>query len=177
VSGAGRSSLQIVNRDDNSKDRFKWKWNRGEATIASDFADPVGAAATYRLCVYDSSVSGQPVFESDISSGPGGALCGTKPCWKRLGPVSAPKGYKYKDKAADPDGITNVKMKAGTAGRSQVQIKGKGQLLAPPDTAALVSPVTIQLLIDNGTVECFQTVFSSAGVKKQDAEILKAKGP
>jgi len=177
ASAAGKSSLQIVNKVEDFKDQFKWKWNKGAATVASNFADPVGAAATYRLCVYDSSVSAQPVFESDIPAGPGAELCGTKPCWKRLGPESAPKGYKYKDKAADPDGITDIKMKAGTAGRAQVQVKGKGALLAPPDTAALVLPVTLQLLVDDGTVECFQTVFSSGGVKKQDAESFKAKGP
>jgi 6-phosphogluconolactonase (cycloisomerase 2 family) len=177
AAGAGRSSLQIVNKSDDFKDQLKWKWNKGEATEASDFSDPVGGAATYRVCVYDSSASGQSVFSAGIPAGAGGALCGGKPCWRRRGPELAPKGYKFKDKAGEPDGVTNVKMKAGVAGKSQIQVKGKGQLLAPPDTAALVLPVTIQLLVDDGTVECFQTTFSSAGVAKQDANILKAKGP
>ena len=107
----------------------------------------------------------------------GGAECGGKPCWRRLGQESAPKGYKFKSKTAEPDGITGVKLKAGVGGKSQVQVKGKGQLLAPPDTAAVALPLTIQLLVDDGTVACFQTTFASSGLAKQSEDTLKIKGP
>ncbi len=83
--------------------------------------------------------------------------------------------YKYKNKLATPDGITQLKLKEGVAGKAQVQAKGQGLLLAAP-SPPLVGTVTAQLLIDDGlTVEWWQTTFSSA--TKNDATQYKAKGP
>jgi hypothetical protein len=178
-SAAGKSSVLIKYASDPAKDQVKWKWNKGVTTGATDFKDPVDGTNLYRFCIYDSSSSPQPRLEADIPAGAGGVLCGSKPCWKTVGPSSAPKGFKYKDKAADPNGVTDLKMKAGVSGKAQVQVKGKGGLLNPPptDVGQLVAPVTVQLLIDDGTIGCFQTTFSSGGIKKQNASIFKAKGP
>ena len=116
------------------------------------------------------------MLEADIPAGGVVPTCGTKPCWKTTGTT----GFKYKNKAATPDGITDVKLKAGGAGKAQVQVKGKGVLLGPPATAALVTNVVVQLLIDDGgPIQCFKTSFPGAGgsVTAQTTTQFKAKGP
>jgi hypothetical protein len=171
-SGLGKSSLQIKNDADDSKDSFKWKWNKGVATLIGDFDTPTAAGSTYHLCVYDNSINPQPLLEADIPSGGVMPMCGTQPCWKSTGST----GFKYKNKGAMPDGITDVKLKAGAAAKTQVQIKGKGGLLGPPATGALLPGVVVQLIISDGVAtECFKTTFSTFTL--QTATQYKAKGP
>jgi hypothetical protein len=168
VSGIGKSSVQITNSTDPAKDSFKWKWNKGVATPS--LGDPLSPTISYALCIYDGSVNPQPLLAAEIPNGSVVPTCGTKPCWS-----SAGTGYKYKNKAATPAGITDVKLNAGDAGKAQVQVKGKGALLAPPALGALSTPVIVQLLINDGiTTECFKTTFSSGD---QTATSFKAKGP
>jgi hypothetical protein len=172
VSGLGKSSLQIKNDADNTKDSFKWKWNKGVATLIGDFDTPTVAGSTYRLCVYDASINPQPLLEADIPNGGLVPTCGTQPCWKPSGST----GFKYKNKAGTPEGVTGAKFKAGAAGKAQVQVRGKGGLLGPPATGSLAPSVVVQLLIDDGvTTECFKTTFSTFTL--QSATQYKAKGP
>jgi hypothetical protein len=172
VLGPGKSPLSIKNDMDNTKDSFKWKWGKGVATVIGDFQTPTAAGSTYRVCLYDASASPQPLLEAEIPNGIVVPTCGTQPCWKPSGTT----GFKYKDSAAAADGITGVKLKAGTSGKSQVQVKGKGTLLGPPSTGTLSPNVVVQLLIDDGiTTECFKTTFST--VTLQSATQYKAKGP
>jgi len=71
--------------------------------------------------------------------------------------VASPTGYKYKNKAATPNGLTDAKLKAGTGGKAQVGLKGKGSLLQNP-TLGLTLPATVQFLIGDGTgTACWQT--------------------
>ena len=124
-----------------------------------------------RVCVYDGSGGSQPLAQMQVS--PGGT-CDGKPCWKRLG-GSIPVGFKYKNKGATPNGLTDEKLKAGTAGKAQVGIKGKGSNL-PALPLGLTLPVTVQLLIGDGTgTECWQTTYT--GFSRNDDLQFKAKGP
>jgi hypothetical protein len=103
-------------------------------------------------------------------------LCGTRACWK----ASGTSGFKFKNKAATPNGITRVKMKAGAAGKAELQVMGKGARLDPPATAALVPDVVVQLLIDDGdAIECFKTSFpgTTGSVTSQTDTQFQAKGP
>jgi hypothetical protein len=171
ASGVGKSSLQIKNASDDTMDSLKWKWSKGEATDLGDFKTPTADGVTYRVCLYDSSTAG-PLLEADIPNGGVVPSCAGKPCWKATGT----SGFKYKNKAATSSGITDVKLKAGLAGKASVQVKGKGVLLRPPATAAL-SNVVVQLLITDGaTTECFKTTFANAEII-QDDESFKVKGP
>jgi hypothetical protein len=143
-----QSQVSIANSADDPRDRFAWKWGKGDATDLADFADPVLGSASYHVCVYDGSPSPQPLL--DLAVAPGGT-CSGKPCWKAAGA----KGFVYSDKAATHDGVTGLKLKAGVAGKSSLRLKGAGALLGlaplPPST-----PVTVQLLVDDGlTVECW----------------------
>ena len=51
--------------------------------------------------------------------------CANKPCWKQLG-SSTPKGWKYADKDATPDGLTALQASSGDATKAKVTVNGKG---------------------------------------------------
>jgi hypothetical protein len=165
--------LQInASQTDTTKNRLKWKWSKGALTIVGDFADPVNGSAAYRVCLYDSSVNAQPLQNATVL--PGGT-CGTKPCWKLLGNPLSPKGYKYKNRDATPEGITDMKLLAGIADKAKLQVKGRGANLALPPLG-LTLPVTVQLRIADGvTTECWQTTFSTS--QTNTSALFKARGP
>lgn len=165
---AGKAQLQVKNKGIAAKNQLKWKWSKGAATTLGDFGDPVEGEPQYTLCVYDSSVDPQPLMELRVL--PQGS-CNGKPCWKATGT----SGFKYKDKTGFPDGATSLKFKAGVDGKASLQVQAKSEnflISAPPYT----TPLTVQLLADNGTsVECFESVLSLA--QKNDSSQFKAKGP
>lgn len=102
---------------------------------------------------------------------PPDGTCGVAPCWK----VKGSTGFGYRNKAGTPDGLTAMKLKAGTAGRPSVQAKGKGVHLQTP-ALALTLPVTVQLVIANGSAtECWQTTYTAATLRSDGR--FKAKGP
>ncbi len=165
---AGKSQLQIKDKADDSKDQLKWKWKHGDATDVLDFKDPVGSTSDYLLCLYDSSVNSQPLLAVEV---PPGGTCDGKACWKATGT----KGFKYKNKAALPAGLTKGKLRAGAAGKAQVAIQAKGANLDTP-TLPLSTDVLVQLLIgDPSGIECWENTFSAT--IKNDAAQFKAKGP
>lgn len=170
---AGKGQIQIKNSSNEKARQVKWKWNKGDATAVENFADPVGGAPAYQLCIYQ-DVSGTPEKIVELSAPPGGT-CGTKPCWKTLGSDSAPKGYAYKNKDGSATGVTGIKFKAGDAGKAQVSLKAKGPSVLLP-TLPLIGEVTVQLLIASGaTMECFQTTYTTS--LKNETTQYKAKGP
>jgi hypothetical protein len=173
--GPLKSTITIVDNADPTKQLFKWKWKAAttDTTAVGEFGDPVNATPTIGVCVYDASVNFQPLTQAQIL--PGGN-CGTKPCWKLVGKVTAPLGDKYANKAATPDGLTNATLKAGATGRAQVVLKGKGSLLHNPANLGLTLPVTAELVIRDGTgTSCWQTTYSAAGT--QSSTKFSAKGP
>src|SRR5262249_508673 len=164
----GASSVLLKANAAPAKDQFKWKWAKGFTTAVNDFKDPVGGSATYRVCVYDGSARPQPLMEMDV---PPGGTCGTKPCWKASGTT----GFSYKNQAGTTTGLTTMKLKAGSAGKAQVQAAGKGANLPLP-TLGLTLPVTVQFVAkDNVSTECWQTAFTIE--TKNDATQFSAKGP
>jgi hypothetical protein len=163
----GKSVALAIDKEGADRDRFLWKWVKGAATDLADFGDAVNGSATYHVCLYDASMSPQPVLDLGASAG---GSCGGVPCWKAAGS----KGYRYKDKAGGSDGLTLLKLKSGTAGKAKVLAKAKGDNLSVP-SLPLVTPVVVQLLIDDGiTTECWQATFSDPP-KKNDAAKFKAK--
>jgi hypothetical protein len=163
-----KSKLQLKGSGDPAKRQLKWKWNKGAATALGDYKDPVGGSAAYRVCLYDGSGAAQPLVSAAVAAG---GICGTKPCWAASGST----GFKYANKAAQPDGIVKLKLKAGVAGKAQVQALGKGSLLSFPGLP-LALPVTAQLVAADGlSTECWQTTFTEA--QKNDATGFKALGP
>jgi cysteine-rich repeat protein len=165
-----KSKIGIKDHPDNTKDLFRWRW-KGALTTFAELRDPVAAMPQITLCAYDGG--GGIVVEAALL--PGGT-CSGKPCWKTLGPVASPVGYKYSNKLGTPQGIIQARLKAGDADKAQVAIKGKGPNLQSPILGNLPLPLVVQLVVtdDMGTT-CWETAF--AAPTRNDEEQFKAKGP
>ncbi len=148
---AKKAQLKLKNVADGSKDQLQWKWGSGAATTLAEFGDPIGSTS-YALCLYD----GTTLISSSVI--PAGGLCNGKPCWK-----GNAKQFQYKSKTNTPDGIAQVKLQAGVAGKAQIQVKGKGTLLVMP-LAAPTGTVTAQLS-RSGATTCWQAIYSTPAIK------------
>lgn len=153
----GKSKLAFKDSADNAKDSGSFSWKSGAATDVADFSDPTTAGETWSWCTYDGGVL---VRGSDIPSGSGWAASGST-------------GFGFK---GDVEGVAQVKVKAGEAGKASVSVKAKskaGNFASP--ALPLDGPTVMQLVIDNGvTKTCFQ---STAGTpKKNDAASFSAAG-
>lgn len=119
------------------------------ATTPAFFGDPVAGTTGYAACIYDGSDNLVATLRVDRAQD----LCGTKPCWKTLGGAG---GYKYTDKQLTSDGVLQVLLKAGDAGKGKVQVKGKRN--APKGQTALPTGVAPQLAGDtSATVQIHST--------------------
>jgi len=160
---AGKSIVLFKQKQGGIKDKLIWKWLKGAASVQSDFGDPLGGAQ-HSMCVYDSSGF---VLETTV---PPGGFCAGKPCWKTL----SHKGYKYKDRDAQTDGVQKMLFKGGDAGRAKVLVKGKGFYLPDPDLSALTLPLTVQM-VNSNNANCFASTFDSEDVIKSESDFFKAK--
>ena len=154
TSPTGKSQLQLKKKDD-VKDQAQWKWGKGQTTIKADFGNPLGTT-DYQLCIY---ANGALVSKAFI---PAGGTCAGKACWKENA-----KGFQYKDKDATPAGVTQLKLKEGVDGKSQIQVKLKGDNVDMPDLA-LALPVRVQ--IKNSAGICWETTHSAPASKNDDLQ-------
>ncbi len=144
-----------------ASDQVIWKWVKGGATTAADFGSPTTTDGM-DFCVFDRS-GGTPALLYRARVLPD-RICGTKPCWIANGA----KGFKYVDKLGTPEGINQITLTAGAAGKAKILVKGKGLNLsnhpfglpAPP----LMLPLTVQLQSGNGN--CWEANYSAAGLSK-----------
>jgi hypothetical protein len=147
----GKAIFQVKQKTgDPSATKLLWKWLKGTIGGPSDFADPI-AGASVNVCVYDDG----ELVESHVVA-PGGE-CGGKPCWKTLGT----KGFKYKNKDGNADGITKVILKSGM-NSAKILVKGKGAEVDVPISDPIYtqsSQVTVQLSVTGGA--CWQAVYPS----------------
>jgi cysteine-rich repeat protein len=156
-----KSQLKIKNTGVPSKSQLQWKWGSGAETTFAQFGSPM-ATDDYALCIYD---NGTRIYRGAV---PPGGDCSGKPCWK-----SNPKGYQFKSKTLQPDGIQQLKLKAGAAGKAQIQIKAKGALLQVPDIGALSGPLVVQVRRAGDPI-CWQAVFHTP-FTKNDGVIFNDK--
>ena len=149
------SPLVIADRTPDTHDKLTWELVKGSGTAVTDFGDP-RAATSYKLCLFNQTFGDAydfAIFGADI---PAGGTCGGGPCW-----TGTNKGYKYKNKTGNTDGIQEVVLVAGPSGRTKIVIKGKGVGLHPPTLPIdLRRPVLMQLQADNG--QCWQAEYVSA---------------
>jgi hypothetical protein len=144
----------------NLRDTIVWKWRRGSASTTADFGDPVHMHG-YAVCLY--SASGSLLFHATL---PSGGDCGARPCWRTAG-----SGFHYRNGRATPDGLTKVQLRAGTAGRAGVVVKGRGANLGLP-SMPLTPPVTIQLQEESGP--CWASTFAAGGIRMNDSADFRA---
>ncbi len=160
---AGKAQLQVIDKTPDQKDRLLWKWQKGAATTVADFGDPLGGT-DYRLCLYD----GASTLLASASI-PAGGSCNVKsprPCWR-----SSRSGFRYVDRDLTPEGILQLTLRAGSAGKAQIVLKGKGVLLNTPDLPVQTLPIRVQLVNAGG--ECWEAIYGTTLRNQEDR--LKAK--
>lgn len=170
--GWGRALLTVVEAKP-GKEKLIAKILKGPALVPADFGDPtLGGGTAYNLCVIDDQ--GQTVARLEVDRA--AATCGTKDCWKPLGP----RGYSYKDASTSADGVKTLKLKGGPAGKSQIQLKAKnnaakGQSSLPAGITSALSSSTggVTLRFLGSDALCFEAELPN--VRRSDAKVFKAK--
>jgi cysteine-rich repeat protein len=159
-----KSSFVLKNKAPDSKDRLAWRWKPGAETELADFGDPL-TTTDYALCLYDASTTSQPVLEA---LAPAGGTCDGQPCWKEKGE----KGFDYRDKGLDPDGLQRIALRAGVDGKARVLVRGKGVNLPMPQLP-LKAPVIVQLQASNGA--CWEAEYGGRFVVQNEERGFRAK--
>jgi hypothetical protein len=147
----GASKLVLSDRKP-GRPSAKWKWKKGEATMAEEFGDPLTSGA-FRVCMYDAS--GRALLGGRV---PAGGTCGGQPCWRS---VASGFSYKTTQPGLAPHGLIKLRVKAGDDGKAQVVLGGRGPSLPMPALRGVELPLRIQL--DSlETAACWETVVSTA---------------
>lgn len=165
----GKASVQVAETRF-GRERIKVDFKKGPALAASDFGDPANASAAYSLCFHDANDNLAGALTVDRA----GEACSGEPCWRNLGT----RGFLYKDRLAASHGVTRMRLVAGAAGRSRIQIRAtnnssKGQTTMPTGVASALagsSRATLQLHLQGGG--CFEAVLDD--VKRNEPTFFKA---
>ena len=164
--------LLLVKEAPAGKEKFIAKLIGGPATVQTDLGNPLMNGGTaYHVCLYDNG--GGLVGQLDVDRA--GATCSTAPCWKAVGgDPPGGKGYKYTDKAATADGVTQILYLSGAAGKTKGLVKGAGSNLPVGIAAALqnATSATVQLR-GSDAPQCLSVTVTD--IKKHDPTFFKAK--
>jgi hypothetical protein len=159
--GKGQVTLKY-NTEKRGGSQLKWKFALGPELHRSDFGDPL-TTTSYALCVYD---DGELRIARPLLGGFGRwALSGTD-------------AYAYANKAKSyvVGGVGKAKLKGGVAGKSLMQIQGKG-----PDLGALPwqafnvmlnATTSVQIQLVQGGGGCYETSFLPANVSANSYEYI-----
>jgi hypothetical protein len=156
-SGPKAGRLWLNSRGSTLRNSLVWKWYHLNGSPVPTFADPTSGAA-HAFCIYHEPNGGSPSLLLDAEVPPGGD-CGARPCWRSTGD----NGFKYRDGAATPDGITKVLLNDREGDRTRVVIKARGPLFAVPDLP-LALPARVQLQADDG--RCWESVIPAGGASR-----------
>ncbi len=152
---ATKATFKYKNNANDARDKVVFVWKGGPALVPN-MGDPT-QTTDYELCVYDNNG-----VQMAMGVAPGAG-------WKTLGPVSDPKGYKFKDAAAVQDGVKIILTKGSSLDKGKAKVIGKKENL--PDTAVLpfLFPVIAQLVAEDGM--CWEATFTGMNddTKKNDA--------
>jgi hypothetical protein len=131
------AKVQIqVNEKTPGKEQIKVKIDRlASALPLSFFGDPVNGNSGYAVCIYNQANARVATLRVNRPQ----QMCGTRLCWKIAGGTS----YKYSDKLLSSDGMLQLQMKSGIAGKGKVVAKGKNN--APKGLTALPTGVAAQM--------------------------------
>lgn len=178
VTVPGKSTLLLRDKMTDSSDVLSWTMSRVETTAPGDFGRPdLPGGNGLSLCIFDESWP-LPVVALQAQIDAGGT-CGSKACWKGLGRPAGSSGFRYSDPAASADGISAVLLRPGAAGKGSIVVKGRGEgLRMPGEPGAVFGPLPLDPSFDlrvqletNG--QCWQAMFSQAGVKVNRADQFK----
>ncbi|HSP96797.1 MAG TPA: hypothetical protein VL049_06075 [Candidatus Dormibacteraeota bacterium] len=158
---ASKAVLKLRDSASNSADSVKFLWKGGPALVP-DMGDPT-QSTRYELCIYDSRG-----VQMAMGVPPGAG-------WSPLGPLTQPKGFKFKDNAALNDGVKLIKTKGSNLDRGQVKVIGKGNALPDTEDLPLQYPVIAQVYASDGM--CWEAQFSMSQTKKNDSGKFAAIAP
>jgi hypothetical protein len=154
---AAKSSVTLKDPGEPSKRRLTWKWKKGTSAPAT-FGDPT-ASSEYALCVY----------------GDGGLVLATGMRPDAAKWTESGGGFKFKDRLAEPGGVSAARLKPGESANASIVIKGQKAGL-PESPLPFTLPVTVQLVTDDpGT--CWEGVYAPDPRTRNTAELFKAKQP
>ncbi len=154
------SALSIV--ENATADSLKWSWKDGGPILAYDLGRPE-SASDVALCIFDESTSTpsllyEAIIPTQYNYYPWEYT--VSPNWKVRDDGSA----RYKDT------VSSMQLRAGDDG--QLKLKRKGSLANFPSEMPL--PLRAQLQIEGGA--CFESVFTTAGVRRNADGKFQAKG-
>jgi hypothetical protein len=115
----------------------------------------------YELCIYDAD----GVVAFGVPPGPG---------WTTLGSIASPKGYRYRDRYAQSQGVKQIRLKASSLDRARLQVTGKGEALSDT-TLPFLLPVTAQLYSSDGM--CWDAEFDAPQTRRNEQGIFYGKTP
>lgn len=150
----GGASLQLKKNLDTTKDAILWKWGHGAEIAPAVFGNPF-VTTPYVVCLYDGN--GTQLMRLPILPA---TSCNSKPCWKLSG-GGATVGYKYKNSAGNDDGVRQLSVKAGPAGKGKIGLKGKGSSLNVPSLPLDLSSGALRMQLVNTTGGCWEASFST----------------
>jgi cysteine-rich repeat protein len=158
--GTRGAQIKLSSRGGN-KDKLTWKWGKGPEALLAALGTP-DIADEMAFCIFVDEGAGSEIFLS--AEVPAGAS------WQLKGSST----YKYKDSDLQPDGIRQVQMKAGVAGKAKAKVQGKGSNLGLPSLPlAPTATVTTQLHnLANGT--CFGATFPTP-FRRNDEQNFQAQ--
>jgi hypothetical protein len=137
-----------------------------ENTTFADFGDPINSTS-YTFTITDES-GGVPtvVFSAVI---PAGGTCGKRPCWKRIGRATNPKGFAYRDRAGTNGGITKIRMKIHPGNLATLGVYGKGLNLALPALPLNQDP-RVGARLFNSIGEVFEILYTPPANRNDSAK-------
>ena len=144
------------------KESIQAKMQKGPAVVVGpDVLD-------YALCIYDDA---DVLVASVDINGTAGAICDGKPCWKVAG-----SGLMYGDKAGSEDGVSQLKLAGGAAGKAAVQLKAANNAdnrLPTGVASALQTSASAKLQFTNSEDGCQEATVTV--IKKQSPTEFQAQ--
>jgi cysteine-rich repeat protein len=149
---AEKSRLKYKNSTTDARDKVQWKWGHGATTVQADFGDPT-TSANYQFCVFAETGSSPTLLI-------GAEVPSSASAWSPIGTV----GYKYLDKTASQDGISEILVRGGAAGRAKIILRGKGAGLSDPALPlAPADGIRVQLT-NESTGICWESEFPLSAI-------------
>ncbi len=149
---AGSGKIDIRNYAGGEKDSISWDWKKGPQVDFADFGDPVAGGTNYSVCIYDLD-SGVDRVAASLEA-PAGGECWGRSCWISKGE----KRVAYKDKGLTSDGIQQLQLKPGRAGKAKLKLKAKGELIPMP-SLPITDTTTLQVQLHNSAGMCWSASF------------------
>ena len=147
---------------DLSNDRMVWKWRSSSDVAMSDFGDPLSISEWY-LCILDTN-GALPFQLGTITRAAG--ICPRGPCW-----TSTTSKYEYKDTVVASDGMFDLRLSPGTAGKGKIFASLRGLGLGQNVPALpLPAPAIVRLKRSDGP-QCWEATFSTPSVDAAHAFI------